>query len=184
MKHFFQIFLMTMMLLVASWGQVFGAAVYDFGQESSSLITQNHPVYSSTEDGWKHAFELSVDDEVLSYAGVSKISKITHLSGIHQVFNLEVKNHHNFLVGNEGVVVHNGCVAEIFKKLSKTAGQHSTYALNKITAHKVAAKALGLSGNKIDNFANLVEAKDISAIKALGFSDVKIEKDVVFCSKG
>jgi hypothetical protein len=80
-----------------------------FESGDSLGITENHPVYSSTDGGWKHAFELSVAEEVLSYSGVSKISHITALPGVHEVYNLEVKDLHNFLVGNECVVVHNGC---------------------------------------------------------------------------
>jgi len=147
-------------------------------------VTESHPIYSKTAQKWQLAGDLKIGEEVLTYQGSSKVASKERLLGTHKVYNLEVKDLHNFLAGDVGVVVHNGCVDDIFRTLSQAAGQHTTRALNKLMSHKVAAKALGLSGKKIDDFANLVEAKALAGLKNLGFDDVKIEANVIFVTKG
>ena len=80
-----------------------------FESGDSLGITENHPVFSSTTGGWKHALELEAGEYLLTYLGEAKVSGITKLPGTHLVYNLEVKDLHNFLVGDAGVLVHNGC---------------------------------------------------------------------------
>lgn len=90
-----------------------------FESGDSLGITENHPVYSASAGGWKHAFELEKDEVVLSYFGQSKVSKITKLQGTHHVYNLEVKDLHNFLVGSDGVVVHNSGLCDFMIHIKK-----------------------------------------------------------------
>jgi hypothetical protein len=97
--------------------------IVNFESGDSLGITENHPVYSASAGGWKHAFELEKDEIVLSYFGQAKVSKITKLQGTHQVYNLEVKDLHNFLVGNDGVVVHNGCENAIENYVRRITGK-------------------------------------------------------------
>jgi hypothetical protein len=70
-------------------------------------VTYNHPIYSATAGDWRLAGELEVGEEVLTYTGAATLCSKTLLPGAHTVYNLEVKDWHNFLVGELGVVVHN-----------------------------------------------------------------------------
>ncbi|MBK9567076.1 MAG: hypothetical protein IPO37_18470 [Saprospiraceae bacterium] len=125
-----------------------------FESGDSLGITENHPVYSASAGGWKHAFELEKDEVVLSYFGQSKVSKITKLQGTHHVYNLEVKDLHNFLVGNEGLVVHNTCWGGWLKKL---CGKTLTD-IQDITGKKWAKKIKGSS----------IKDKEIQQMETLG----------------
>ena len=73
-------------------------------------VTENHPIYSKTAQRWQLAGELEVGEEVLTYHGSSKVASKKRLLGTHKVYNLEVKDLHNFLVNGSGVVVHNGYI--------------------------------------------------------------------------
>lgn len=75
-------------------------------------VTESHPIYSKTAQKWQLAGDLEIGGEVLTYHGSSKIASKERLLGIHKVYNLEIKDLHNFIVGEVGVVVHNGCVLE------------------------------------------------------------------------
>ena len=52
------------------------------------------------------AGDLRVGDEVLTYSGSTTVLRTRNIPQAKTVYNLEVKDLHNFLVGN-GVVVHN-----------------------------------------------------------------------------
>lgn len=70
-------------------------------------VTNNHPIYSLSKGDWQHAGHLEIGEEVLAlYGNVKVVSKERDLT-IQPVYNLEVKDLHNFLVGDVGVVVHN-----------------------------------------------------------------------------
>jgi hypothetical protein len=137
-----------------------------FESGDSLGITENHPVYSASAGGWKHAFELEKDEVVLSYFGLSKVSKITKLQGLHNVHNLEIKDLHNFLVGNEGLVVHNGCGPEVKKWLESFLPSNITVNL-KVPGTKIVLNSPDISKlrNKFPNLPNKV------CIDDLGFPD-------------
>ena len=48
-------------------------------------------------------------EQVLTLRGNTALASRQRLLGTHTVYNLEVKGLHNFLVGRQGVVVHNSC---------------------------------------------------------------------------
>jgi hypothetical protein len=70
-------------------------------------VTSLHPIYSVTADDWRLAGELEVGEKVLAYQGEATVTKKEKKSGSEAVYNLEIKDLHNFLVGDVGVVVHN-----------------------------------------------------------------------------
>jgi hypothetical protein len=72
-------------------------------------VTYNHPIYSVTAGDWRLAGELAIGDEVLTREDVAILAGKKHLLGSQQVWNLEVREWHNFLVGESGIVVHNSC---------------------------------------------------------------------------
>jgi hypothetical protein len=56
---------------------------------------------------------------VLTYTGTSTIAAISTTATPQLVYNLEVKDLHNFLAGSAGVVVHNTCLDEVTDASSK-----------------------------------------------------------------
>jgi hypothetical protein len=69
-------------------------------------VTNRHPIFSVTKRDWQFAGELEIGEEVLTKDGGAKvISK--EFSQVQEVYNLEVKDYHNFLVNKSGIVVHN-----------------------------------------------------------------------------
>jgi hypothetical protein len=76
-------------------------------------VTYNHPIYSATAGDWRLAGELEIGEEVLTYTGAATLCRKAPLPGAHTVYNLEIKDWHNFLVGELGVVVHNSCISKV-----------------------------------------------------------------------
>jgi len=70
-------------------------------------VTYQHPVYSVTAGDWRLAGELEVGEQVLTKDGAASVTKSEKKEGQETVYNLEVQELHNFLVGDSGVVVHN-----------------------------------------------------------------------------
>ena len=107
---------------------------FDNGEELG--VTHNHPVYSTTIGDWQFAGMLQIGEEVLTKdAGAKVVSK--EIDKAQEVYNLEVKDLHNFLVGESGVVVHNSCwdlIGDIFETFGvafersiKLSGKNWTY---------------------------------------------------------
>lgn len=80
---------------------------FDDGTELG--VTNNHPIYSVSKGDWQHAGHLEIGEEVLAKSGNAKVVCKERDLTVQPVYNLEVKDLHNFLVGDLGVVVHNGC---------------------------------------------------------------------------
>ena len=76
-------------------------------------VTAPHPIFSTTYNAWRLAGELEVGEKVLTYHGEATVTKAEKKSGREVVYNLEVKDLHNFLVGDVGVVVHNSYAEEV-----------------------------------------------------------------------
>jgi hypothetical protein len=83
-------------------------------------VTNNHPIFSVSKGDWQHAGHLEIGEEVLAKGGNTKIVSKEKDLNIQPVYNLEVKDLHNFLVGNVGVVVHNNCLDEAAEAGVKT----------------------------------------------------------------
>ena len=81
----------------------------NFDNGESLGVTYQHPIYSTTTGNWKMAGELEIGEEVLTKLGNTKVVSTTKKEGPETVYNLEVKELHNFLVGESGIVVHNAC---------------------------------------------------------------------------
>lgn len=111
---------------------------FDNGEELG--VTHKHPIYSVTKGDWEFAGELEVGEEVLTKDGGAKVVT-KELGKAQQVYNLEVKDYHNFLVNASGIVVHNtGCFNAV-KELLKDF----------VTHKKVGGKSGAVrNGNKVD----------------------------------
>ena len=79
---------------------------FENGEEIENTIY--HPYY--TEEGWKETKDLKVGDKVLTkegkYTEIIKI-KTTNKKNAIEVYNLEIKDNHNYFVGETGFLVHN-----------------------------------------------------------------------------
>ncbi|MFZ1749260.1 MAG: Hint domain-containing protein, partial [Saprospiraceae bacterium] len=92
-----------------------GTATNRIAASTTTLgVTYNHPIFSTTHNDWRLAGELEVGEKVLTYnaclpngLGEATVTKTEMKAGSEAVYNLEVKDLHNFLVGEFGVVVHN-----------------------------------------------------------------------------
>jgi hypothetical protein len=71
-------------------------------------VTANHPIWSVDAGGWRSAGELRVGEAVLSRKGTTLVSlKVFDTGGRQLVWNIEVREKHNYLVDNKGILVHN-----------------------------------------------------------------------------
>lgn len=110
-----------------------------FTNAPSLGVTATHPIYSTTYHDWRLAGELEVGERVLTFKGEATVSSTEKRAGSETVYNLEVKDLHNFLVGDEGVVVHNGCANEIEKYVTNVIGK--TWKMKKPSVLKAGTKA-------------------------------------------
>ncbi len=84
-------------------------------------VTYQHPIYSVTAGDWRLAGELEVGEEVLIKSGEAVVKKSERKEGSETVYNLEIKDWHNFLVGEIGIVVHNAYKkSEVLKYLDNS----------------------------------------------------------------
>ncbi len=93
--------------------------IYDISFDNGELIgvTSQHPIFSVSEGDWRMAGELEIGEKVLTKIGETTVIKSEKKEGSETVYNLEVKDLHNFLVGEKGIVVHNNYFDLVFKLL-------------------------------------------------------------------
>jgi RHS repeat-associated protein len=108
--------------------------------------TSNHPFYADNE--WIEAKDLTVEMMLNSYDGEVAINS-TSIDKEHQhVYNLTVKDNHNYYVGKNGVLVKNstpkGC--NIFNKAGEI-DRTISISSKKLQSKWKHAKAFGVSGN-------------------------------------
>ena len=97
----------------------------DFDNGESLGVTYQHPIYSVTVGDWKLVGELEIGEEVLTKSGNTKVVSSSKKEESETVYNLEVNELHNFLVGESGVVVHNSCADEIRDYVRAVTGNSS-----------------------------------------------------------
>ena len=174
------------LLLVLSCSGIRGN---DYFTTAPSLgVTATHPIYSTTYHDWRLAGELEVGERVLTFKGEATVTSTEKRAGSETVYNLEVKDLHNFLVGDAGVVVHNGCILELFNlheglfknaddvvhilrgniKNGKAGGVHHISAITQGTAREI--------GERIDGPNGLYKVK-VSVKDATGKYIEKITND-------
>ena len=81
-----------------------------FSNNETLGVTAPHPIFSTTHNDWRLAGELEVGEKVLTYHGEATVLSNEKKAGSEKVYNLEIKDLHNFLVGNVGIVVHNSYI--------------------------------------------------------------------------
>ena len=82
--------------------------------EAPIVCTRNHGFWSETRKGFIEAADLKVGEQFL---GVDKspvaVTSIGEVTGAKPVFNLETHNHHVYVVGEVGMLVHNMCGPDV-----------------------------------------------------------------------
>ncbi|MBQ4535572.1 MAG: hypothetical protein IJA22_01960 [Clostridia bacterium] len=68
--------------------------------------THKHPFLTQNR-GWVSIEELTYEDDLMALNSTFKINSKSSKSYIGYVYNLTVKDNHNYLVGLNNVVVHN-----------------------------------------------------------------------------
>ncbi len=120
-------------------------------------VTNIHPIYSVSKGDWSLAGHLEIGEEVLAKGGNTKvISKERDLT-MQLVYNLEVKDLHNFLVGESGIVVHNGCLKEYFQLF-----------FGKLTRKKVPGKKWVDYAEESGLATHIDDLKEFDQLEALG----------------
>ena len=96
-----------------------------FENEDTLGVTHNHPIYSLTANDWRLAGELTIGEEVMTRGGSTVLIAKKKLPERQRVWNLEVREWHNFLVGESGVLVHNNynVLQEVIDEISNVTKQ-------------------------------------------------------------
>ncbi len=85
--------------------EVIHQLVFDYNDTIG--VTPEHPFYSLSFSDWRRASDLSIGEKVLDRDGKAELTSRLIIDKKQVVYNLEVRNQHNYLVGNNGIVVHN-----------------------------------------------------------------------------
>ena len=85
----------------------------DFDNGENLGVTFQHPIYSVTARDWQLEGELEIGEEVLTKSGTATVVCSERKKGSEVVYNLEVKELHNFLVGESG------CWSSVIQKYGK-----------------------------------------------------------------
>ena len=129
-------------------------------------VTAPHPFYSLDRQCFVAAAELRVQEKILAQSGFVFVISNTIVEKPQQVYNLEVRQWHNFLVGKSGVVVHNSyenvkkavhglstkyseLLENVDDKIFEFTGR---YGDPKVRGHHPLCKAAFLGGNKVNKY--------------------------------
>ncbi|MFN8320501.1 MAG: EndoU domain-containing protein [Saprospiraceae bacterium] len=140
-------------------------------------VTNNHPIFSITKGDWQLAGYLEIGEEILAMSGNVKVeSKVRDLT-LQFVYNLEVIDLHNFLVGAMGVVVHNSYLDEILEAYKDIIG--STGVKHIFHGEIKNGKAYGCHHIRAvkDGKAKLLSNKIEISSPGLGIYKAKVEVD-------
>ncbi|MEM9546231.1 MAG: Hint domain-containing protein [Bacteroidota bacterium] len=105
--------------------------VYQIEFENGDVlgVTYLHPIYSLSINGWKLAGQLHIGEKVLTISGETQVASKFKKEGTETVYNLEIKDLHNFLVGESGIVVHNnyGLIQSVIDGIFNATSQFHSY---------------------------------------------------------
>jgi len=89
----------------------------DFDNGESVGVTFQHLIYSVTARDWRLAGDLEVGEEVLNKTGEATVICSEWQKESETVYNLEIKELHNFLVGGIGIVVHTSIANRTYRSI-------------------------------------------------------------------
>jgi RHS repeat-associated protein len=90
------------------------------GEGDGILTTGPHRFYSVDRADWVRASELRVGEQLWTRGGVRALLGKEDVPGIHRVYNLEVDGDHEYLVGEQGIRVHNNYTGRVGKWVAGT----------------------------------------------------------------
>jgi hypothetical protein len=83
------------------------AVVSESGGDGTLRTTEEHPLYTA-DRGWVGVIDLQPGDVVSTATGDAVVRLIVFTGEVAPVYNLEVEGVHDYFVGDDGVLVHNG----------------------------------------------------------------------------
>ena len=89
-------------------GATVSALTFD-AEKEPIVVTGSHPFYSLDRDTWISAGELQIGETVQTQYGKTALLARESLPGEHTVYNIEVEEVHEYLVGHARLRVHNSC---------------------------------------------------------------------------
>jgi hypothetical protein len=84
-----------------------------FSNSDTLGVTETHPFFSATRGMWVAAESLYEGEKVYARDTVVTLQEKFLSLGSERVYNLEVAQQHNFLVGDAGIVVHNNYISKL-----------------------------------------------------------------------
>jgi len=135
-------------------------SLYFEGEEDALSVTTNHLLWSQDRDDWVAVKDLSIGENLKTKKGVVRLSERMQLPGSRIVYDLEVYRDHNFLVGAQNVLAHNGCpIPQVGKR------KHGYFVGTIKKGFQDAAKFFGLSKSKMGNFVEALKNNSKEAIE-------------------
>ncbi len=90
---------------------------YFSGGDTAIEATPNHPFYSEDRKGWVEVGNLAIGEKVRNKSNkLVTLLRKEQQTQTQKVYNLEIYRNHNYLVGEQGVLVHNTCKFKGFSK--------------------------------------------------------------------
>jgi len=83
--------------------------LYFEGSAKPLSVTINHLLWSYDRDDWVKVETLTEGEKITTKEGVVTVKEKIKKEGWYVVYDLEVYRDHNFLVGTQNVLAHNGC---------------------------------------------------------------------------
>jgi hypothetical protein len=81
---------------------------YFSGADTAIEATPNHPFYSEDRKGWVEVGNLEIGEKVRNKSNkLVTLLRKEQQTKTQKVYNLEIYRNHNYLVGEQGVLVHN-----------------------------------------------------------------------------
>lgn len=97
---------------------------FDDSSSNPLSVTTNHLIWSFDRDDWFRVDSLKIGEKLKTQRGNVTLTQRTPKEGWFIVYDLEVYRDHNFLVGDEGVLAHNGCIDKALKNLDSNKWHH------------------------------------------------------------
>ncbi|MCB1041830.1 MAG: hypothetical protein KDC35_02765 [Acidobacteria bacterium] len=155
------------------------------GLDEPIKATPNHPFWSVDRAQWVAAGELLIYEQVATLSGTATlVSHDTHHSDF-QVFNLEIDHTHNYLVSNQGLVVHNNCgdgAAKLFRETLSAPSKGQLLFNKRLADIKEAMQDIYRFGSSNEIPGGLVGAirhEIATGIKVKGADHIKKGRDAI-----
>jgi len=90
---------------------------FEEGDKNPLEVTTNHLLWSNDRNEWIKVEDLKLGEKLTTRQGIVTIKERIAKEGWYVVYDLEVYRDHNFLVGSQNILAHNGCSDRKKKRL-------------------------------------------------------------------